>query len=157
MSKHPMSVFRWTFTRRYALRHPIRIIRWFMDALKQRKQRAINGWCMNDATDWYNWAAYVLAGLLTEISENDVIPEKRAEQIRGIAEDIADAVLDTTDEDRIDEEYSRVYNDPKATEDEKQEAFERSVREKRRVLAGKRSMAADAFRELGEIFFDFFK
>lgn len=95
--KHPMSVFRWTFTRRYALQHPIRIIRWFMDALKQRKQRAVYGWCMNDTTDWYNWTAYVLAGLLTEISENELIKPGRAAQLRSIADGLKNAIPDTAD------------------------------------------------------------
>ena len=92
-SNHPMSVFCWTFTRRYALRHPIRIIRWYCDARRQMKQRARYGRCDNDVTDWYNWSAYVLAGLLREISRIDVIPQRRAEQIRNIADRITDAVL----------------------------------------------------------------
>lgn len=90
---HPMSVFAWTFTRRYVLRHPIRIIRWYFDARRQMRQRAVYGWCDNDLTDWYNWSAYVLAGLLAEIAENELIPKLRADQIRDIAADIRNAVL----------------------------------------------------------------
>lgn len=95
--KHPMSVFAWTFTWRYALRHPIRIIRWYLDALRQRRQRAVYGWCMNDVNDWYNWTAYVLAGLLTEISENELIKPGRAAQLRSIADGLKNAIPDTAD------------------------------------------------------------
>lgn len=153
--KHPMSVFRWTFTWRYAFRHPIRIIRWFFDALGQRKQRAVNGWCMNDVYDWYNWAAYALAGLLTEISEDELIDPNRAKLIRGIAQDISDAVLDTSETEKSDEEFFRVMNDPDATREEREAAMKKSVKERQQIIDGKRNMAADAFRELGEIFFDF--
>ncbi|MBR6705647.1 MAG: hypothetical protein IKI84_03070 [Clostridia bacterium] len=118
-NNHPMSVYCWTFTRRYALRHPIRIIRWYFDARRQMKQRARYGWCDNDVTDWYNWSAYVLAGLLREISRNKVITPKRAGQIAGIADRITDAVLGEVE-----------YED-------------------------RRQMVADAFKRLGEIFFDF--
>lgn len=89
----PMSVYCWTFTRRYALHHPIRIIRWYFDARRQMRQRAVYGWCDNDLMDWYNWSAYVLAGLLAEIAENELIPKLRADQIRDIAADIRNAVL----------------------------------------------------------------
>ena len=116
---HPMSVFAWTFTRTYVRRHPIRIVRWYFDALRQRKQRAQDGWCDNDATDWYNWSAYVLSGLLRKISENKVISQRRAAQINGIADRITGAVLGEA-------EY-----------------------------AERRKMIAEAFEELGEIFFDF--
>lgn len=92
-TNHPMSVFCWTFTRRYALRHPIRILRWYFDARRQMRQRAVYGWCDNDITDWYNWSAYVLAGLLDEIAEGVLIPKRRAAQIKTIASDIRDAVL----------------------------------------------------------------
>ena len=105
-----MSVFAWTFTWRYALRHPIRIIRWYLDALKQRKQRAVYGWCMNDVTDWYNWTAYVLAGLLTEISEGELIKPERAAQIRSIADGLKNAIL---------EETGKSFNENKRTVEEK--------------------------------------
>lgn len=153
--KHPMSVFRFTFTWRYVLRHPVRVIRWLFDALEQRKQRAVNGWCMNDAYDWYNWAAYVLAGLLTEISQDELIDPKRAKQIWGIAQDISDAVLDTSEMDKSDEEFFRVVNNPDSTKEEREAAFKRSAEDRKRISEGKHNMAADAFRELGEIFFDF--
>lgn len=90
---HPMSVFAWTFTRRYVFHHPIRILKWWLDARRQMKQRAIYGWCDNDLADWYNWSAFVLAGLLTEISDRDVIPASRAAQIKSIAANVRNAVL----------------------------------------------------------------
>ena len=114
-----MSVFCWTFTSRYALRHPIRIFKWWLDAHKQQKQRAVYGWCDNDVTDWYNWSAYVLAGLLNEISDMDVVPVSRATQIKSIAAAIRHSVLD-------DSEYTE-----------------------------RRQKIAEAFSELGRIFFDF--
>ncbi len=96
-TNHPVSVFCWTFTRRYALRHPIRILRWYFDARRQMRQRAVYGWCDNDAMDWYNWNAYVLAGLLRDISRIDVISKSRAAQIKDIANRITDAVLGEDD------------------------------------------------------------
>lgn len=116
---HPMSVFCWTFTRRYALRHPIRIIKWWLDARRQMRQRAVYGWCDNDAMDWYNWSAYVLAGLLRDISRSKVIAPKRSAQIMSIADRITDAVLGEAEYDE------------------------------------RRKMIAEAFAELGRIFFDF--
>lgn len=154
-SKHPMSVFRWTFTWRYVLHHPIRVIRWFFDALRQGKQRAVYGWCMNDKTDWYNWAAYVLAGLLTETSKWEIVTPNRSKQIKSIADDISNAVLDTSAMDKSDEEFFRVINDPNATQEERKAAIERSIKERKQIETDRREMVADAFADLGEIFFDF--
>lgn len=154
-NQHPMSVFRCTFTWRYVLRHPIRVIRWFFRALGQRKQRATYGWCANDKTDWYNWAAYVLAGLLTEISEWEMITPMRSLQIKSIAKDISNAVLDTSAMDKSDEEFFRVINDPNATQEERKAAIERSVKERKQIETDRREMVAEAFADLGEIFFDF--
>lgn len=116
----PMSVYCWTFTRSYVFRHPIRILKWRLNARKMARQRAVYGWCDNDLTDWYNWAAYVLAGLLTEISDGKLIAPKRAKQIKGIADDIRHAVFDDSELDK------------------------------------RRLKIAEAFENLGKIFFDFF-
>lgn len=152
---HPMSVFHWTFTTRYVFRHPIRVIRWWFTAQKMRNQRAVNGWCKNDATDWYNWTAYVLAGLLLDISSAEIMSSKRKNQISGIAKDIQYAILDDSELDRNAEEYSKVVLDPDATEAEKKEAYNKSSEALKAIHAKRRQMVANAFRELGDIFYDF--
>lgn len=150
-----MSVFHWTFTRRYVFRHPFRVLKWWFNAHKMKRQRAVKGWCDNDVNDWYNWTAYVLSGLLLDISSVDIMSHERRTQISGIAKDIKYAILDNSELDRIDSEFSKFWLDSNATEAEKKDASDKHTAATKAVYAKRRQMVANAFRELGDIFYDF--
>ena len=153
--KNPISVFAWYFTKGYVFRHPIRTLRWFIDALKQGKDRAVYGWCRNDTLDWYYWTAYALCGLLHGIAETEQVKPKRSAQITVIADDIRYAILDTSEAEAADEEFFRVQNDPDASEEEKAEAFAASTAKRKEITEAHHKLLADAFARLGNIFFDF--
>lgn len=155
--KHPLSVFSWYFTRGYALRHPVRVLKWFLDARHQARDRAVYGWCRNDTNDWYNWVAHALCGLLRDIADTEWVRPKRAAEIRVIADNIAYAILDASETEAADAEFFRVENDPAATEEEKAAALNINTEKRRAITEAHHKMLADAFARLGNIFFDFMR
>lgn len=151
----PVDVFQWTFTRRYVWQHPFRVIKWYFRARKMAKLRARQGWCKNDAMDWYNWNAYVLCGLLLDISENENLPSKRKKQLRVIAENISGSILDDSGMTKCNEEFQRVMRNATASAEEKEAASIKYDSEMQRITEKRRETTAEAFKELGTIFYDF--
>ena len=156
-NEHPMSVFAWYYPRWYWLRHPFRSLRWLRKAIRERKLRAVYGWCDGDTRDWYNWTAHVLSGLLRDISMSKDMPEKNRAKILGVADDIWLAVGDTTEADEFNKECVAVLTDKNATAEEKIAASE-ACNEKRKALEQRnRELIAKAFTDLGNMFFDFWR
>ena len=151
----PMDVFHWTFTKRYVFQHPIRIIKWYFRARKMAKQRAKQGWCENDVMDWYNWNAYVLCGLLLDISESENMPLKRKRQLKKIAENISDAILNDSEIEKCNEKYRQVINDVNISAEERKVALDEYDKDVKEILEKRREVVAEAFKELGTIFYDF--
>ncbi len=151
----PMDVFHWTFTKRYVFQHPIRIIKWYFRARKMAKQRAKQGWCTNDAMDWYNWNAYVLCGLLLDISENENMPPKRKGQLKKIAEDISGAILDDSEIMKCTKELEQAMKDVSISIEDRNAASEKYDRTMREITEKRREVIAEAFKKLGTIFYDF--
>lgn len=151
----PMDVFHWTFTWRYVFRHPFRVIKWHFSTRKMAKQRARQGWCENDAMDWYNWSAYVLCGLLLDISENENMPPKRKGQLKKIAEDISSAILNDSEIEKYNEKYRQIINSINISAEEREAALSKYDKDVKEILEKRREVVAEAFKELGTIFYDF--
>lgn len=151
----PVNAFHWTFTKRYVFWHPIRIIKWYFHTRKMAKQRAKQGWCEDDVTDWYNWSAYVLCGLLFDISESENMPPKRKGQLKKIAEDISSAILDDSEMVKCNEELQQVMRNTMILAEERDAAFKKHDEEVKRITEKRRRTTAEAFKELGTIFYDF--